>query len=170
MAKITLAQLTEQLQHANDEIAQLEQQLAVALARLEELESQAPRRDQLEQSLWLQRTAPDERWRGVTQNGTPYIKFSGQHARLDKASGRRDYGAYKDLVAYGEIAEQVSEIFDGQDRLVMVRAYERPWSNRGQERRSDWVVTHVSLISNGTQQPAAQTPAEAPAEEECLPF
>lgn len=163
--------------------AALEQQLAAALERVSSLELEltnlhqeaaAPeRRDHLEQVMWLQREAPADRDRGFTREGSLWLRCGAQYAAVDRQSGRRSFGAYKNLVAYGEVARALDEVFATETRLVAVTAYERPWtSSQEGPRRSDWVVTSVTPIAR-TAPAAPSAPAPAydgePSSEE-IPF
>lgn len=149
--------------------ADLQQQLDVATSTIEELrqqladltEAQARRRDHLEQVVWLQRDEPTEEQRTPTAGGVPCLRFAAQYAGLDRRTGRRNFGAYKDFIAYGELAETLDAIFASGTRLVAITAYERPWANTARARRSDWVVTSVTSIGRPTE-PAEESAPAAP--------
>lgn len=148
-------------------------ELEAAKARIAELESG----EQLNQGLWLQKTPPetlDSRakeqgtWeankakRGVTANGTSYIKFGAQYGSLNKKTGSRSFGAWKNFVAYGLLADEINEFFRTEDRLVRIGAYERPWHGNDGTRNTEWVV--VSF------QPIARLDATTPVSEPEVPF
>lgn len=148
-------------------------ELEAANARIAELESG----EQLNQGLWLQKSHPetlDSRakeqgtWeakkakRGVTANDTSYIKFGAQYGSLNKKTGSRTYGAWKNFVAYGPLADEINEFFRTEDRLVRITAYERPWLGNDGTRNTEWVV--VSF------QPIARLDAAAPASEPVAPY
>jgi len=143
---------------------------AVLEARIAQLEDQlatlnAQQRDHLSQLVWLQRQPPmDPRDQGTTRDGVPFLRFSCQYAALDKGSGRRQFGAYKNVVGYGPLADEAHRIFSGTCRLVAISAYERPCSHGEGPRRSEWVLTAIRPItpSGGTTAPAAD-PDGAPA-------
>lgn len=136
-------------------IEELSTALEAAERRIQELE--AERGDQLSQILWLQKTPPENgtRRRGVTSGGTPYVQFGAQYGSLNKQTGVRLFGAWKNFVAYGELAEVIGEFFDsGSDRLARIGAYERPWHGQAQgpdgpqaTRNSEWVVTRFEAIA-----------------------
>lgn len=136
-------------------IEELSAALEAAERRIQELE--AERGDQLSQILWLQKNAPEDntRRRGVTSGGTPYIQFGAQYGSLNKQTGVRLFGAWKNFVAYGELATAIGEFFDsGSDRLARIGAYERPWHGQAQgpdgpqaTRNSEWVVTRFEAIA-----------------------
>jgi hypothetical protein len=131
-------------------IAELEEQLA-------SLNSQ--QRDHLVQLIWLQRQPPlDPRDQGCTRDGVPYLRFAGQYAALDRQSGRRQFGAYKNFIAFGPLADKAHLIFSGACRLVAISAYERPQANDQGPRRSEWVLTAIRAIT-----PASPGQAAAPA-------
>ena len=147
----TKAQLSTQLEALASQVANLTEQLAHA------------ERQQLRQTLWLQGDEP--RRSGTTQGGDAWVAFSGQYASRKEGEPRR-YGAYKDFIAYGDIAEQVMAAYQDGDHLVSLTAYERPAPAReGEKRRfSDWVLTSFSAVPRTEPQP----PAEATDEE--IPF
>lgn len=138
-----------------------------AKARIAELEA-APT-EQLAQTLWLQKNAPQGTRRGVTPTGIPFLKFGAQYGSLNKKTNSRVFGAWKNFVAYGPLAEEIGEFFRTEDRLVRITAYERPWhgTSAGPEgpvttRNTEWVV--VSF------QPIARLDAAAPASEPIAPY
>ncbi|MEB3256358.1 MAG: hypothetical protein VKJ05_08220 [Synechococcaceae cyanobacterium] len=137
-------------------------------ARIAELEEQlatlnAQQRDHLCQLVWLQREPSlDPRDQGSTRDGVPFLRFSCQYASLDRDSGRRQFGAYKNVVSYGALAEEVHRLFSGSCRLVAISAYERPLANVQQgPRRSEWVLTAIRPITPAS--PAAAAPQESDA-------
>lgn len=131
-----------------------------AKARIAELEA-APT-EQLAQTLWLQKNAPQGARRGVTPTGIPFLKFGAQYGSLNKKTNSRVFGAFKNFVAYGPLAEEISEFFCTEDRLVRITAYERPWHGNDGTRNSEWVV--VSF------QPIARLDAAAPASKPVAPY
>lgn len=152
--------------------AEILAQLEAAQARVSELEAaQAPeeRRDQLVQRVWLQRQAPSNvegrpAVRGYTREGDLWLTFGAQYASRDTQSGQRYYGAFKNLVAFGDIAEAAQAIFESGDRLVEIRAYERPVRHDGPgARRSEWVLTSIQPLRTAPAQ-APEAPAEQPVE------
>ena len=125
-------------------------ELEAAQARIAELEAG----EQLNQVLWLQRTSPQGARRGVTPKGTSFIKFGAQYGSLSKATGSRSFGAWKNFVAYGELADAIDAFFCTEDRLVRITAYERPWHGTvaGAEgpvttRNTEWVVVSFQPIA-----------------------
>jgi len=133
-------------------------------ARITELEEQlaslnSQQRDHLVQLVWLQRQPPlDPRDQGCTRDGVPFLRFAGQYAALDRKSGRRQFGAYKNFIAFGPLADEAHLIFSGACRLVAISAYERPQANDQGPRRSEWVLTAIRPIA-----PSGTAPAPAPA-------
>jgi len=169
-------------------------ELGAALARVSELElardealalveaAQTETRlesNRLEQTIWLQKNRPSKDWsRGTTQGGKPFIRFGGQFSRLDKASGERRFGDWKNYVAYGETAEAVEAAFKGSDRLAHVVCFEQPSHGTGErslERYTDWVVTEFALVprverSEDSGQPPAAAPLQAEPTMDEIPF
>lgn len=147
---------------------ELQTALEAAQARISELEE--ARQDQLSQVLWLQRTVPGGRRRGVTPNGTPFIQFGAQYGALNRQTGSRTFGAWKNFVAYGEAAEAIGSFFDGgTDRLCRIGAYERPWHGEVQgpdgpttTRNTEWVVTTFEPIARLDSPAAPVREPEAP--------
>lgn len=180
MTTITKAQLEAQA-------TELQQALAAAQARIDELQQQLDaqadadpdetRRNQLEQTVWLQREAPSferktMRWSADGQ--TLLMRIGAQYATLDRRSGQRLYGERRWFTAIGEVAEQLRDMYASSDtRLVRIGAYERPQPPaQDGTRRSEWILACVEPLARAPQAPAA-APAQAfshePSEEE-VPF
>lgn len=150
--------------------AQLEAVNAELEARVSELEQQLAgteqtQRDQLVQRVWLQRqmptNTPERQVTGHTREGDLWMAFGAQYSSKDRTSGQRYYGAYKNLLAFGEVAEAAKAIFETGNRLVEIHAYERPQRAEGSgPRRSDWVITSIAPV--GETLPPAPAPAPAP--------
>lgn len=169
MATITKADLEAQ-------VAELQQALAASQQQVDDLTAQlettAPeRRDQLEQVVWLQRTAPGDRQRRYTREGGLILSFGAQYAALDKQSGKRLFGPMRWFTAYGDLATEIDQIFAGDTRLARIGAYERPQPPAEDgTRRSEWIVAHFTAMPP-LERPAAPEPAGygEPTEEE-VPF
>jgi len=147
------------------ELEQLAAQIEVLTEQLQESE-----RVQLRQTLWLQGDEP--RRSGTTQGGEPWAAFSGQYASRKEGEARR-YGAYKDFIAYAELAEAVRAAYQAGDHLVSITAYERPCAPRGEDRRrfSDWVIISFSSVPRTEPQREPQGEAlEAEPTGEASPF
>jgi hypothetical protein len=129
----TKADLTAQVSELASQVEQLTE-------RLKEAE-----RPHLRQILWLQGDEP--RRSGRTQGGEHWAAFSGQYASRKEGEARR-YGAYKDFIAYGDLALAVTEAYEAGDHLVSITAYERPCAPKeGDNRRfSDWVITSFNVV------------------------
>lgn len=158
----TTAQVVEdeaqQQPKAQPTVAELQQQIA-------QLQLQLEQRDEFCQILWLN----DRRTIGTTKNGKPFVRFTAQKS-TKLTNGSRAYGAYKNLVAYGEMADEVGAIFDNQERLVRISGFESPWLDNS--KRSDFVVTAIEIIAPLEGAPARQPAAygaEGPTDEE-IPF
>jgi hypothetical protein len=122
------------------QVDQLSQQIAELTERLT-----AAERVQLRQIVWLQ--GDDARRTGTTAGGQKWAAFSFQYASRKEGEPRR-YGAYKDGIAYGELAEALVAAYDAGDHLVAITAYERPAAPKeGEKRRfSDWVITSLEVV------------------------
>jgi L-arabinose isomerase len=146
MTAITKSQLQAQLDEAMARIAELEAQ-AEAPAQPEETRLES---NSLQQIVWLQKNTPSKEWsRGVTAGGKPFLRFGAQFSRLDKATGERRFGGWKNYSAFGEVAEAIEAAFCGADRLAHIAAFEQPSHGTGEranERYTEWVVTHFNLI------------------------
>jgi hypothetical protein len=96
MTAITKSQLQAQLDEAMARIAELEAQ-AEAPAQPEETRLES---NSLQQIVWLQKNTPSKEWsRGVTAGGKPFLRFGAQFSRLDKATGERRFGGWKNYVS-----------------------------------------------------------------------
>jgi hypothetical protein len=154
----TKAAIAEALEAANAKLAELREQL------------EAAERVQLRQVLWLNGDEP--RRQGHTAGDDLWVACSAQYATRRQGATRRDYGAYKDLIAYGEQAQALIDAYADGNHLVAITAYERPARpQEGEKRRfSDWVVTSVAPLER-PQAPAEPAQAEQaePTDEE-VPF
>lgn len=176
MTAITKPQLQAQLDEALERIAELEAAQAEALAQEAAQAETRIESNRLEQTIWLQKNSPSKEWsRGITQGNKPFIRFGAQFSRLDKTTGERRFGAWKNYVAYGDVASQLEAAFAGTDRLAHMVAFEQPSHGAGNERYTEWVVTEFALVPRieriepaATPEPA-QGPAVEPSLEE-LPF
>jgi hypothetical protein len=129
-------------------------------AQVAELQAQAESRDELSQILWLN----DRYSFARTQAGKQLVRFSAQKS-TQKQDGTRSYGPYKNFVCYNEeLVEQISEILQSNDRLVRVNGFESPWTDNS--KRSDWVVTAISVIPRV----APENEPSAPTQEQQVPF
>lgn len=144
-------------------------ELDAAKARIAELEQQAVPAEQLNQVLWLQKNPPGGKRIGRTADNTSFINFGAQYSYLNKKTNSRVFGAWKNFVAYGPLAEEIGEFFSTEDRLVRITAYERPWHGTvaGADgptttRNSEWIVVSFD--------PIARLDATAPASEPVVPF
>lgn len=134
------------------------------------LQEQLENRDELSQILWLN----DRYSFDVTQSGKRRVRFSAQKS-TQKSDGSRAYGAYKNFVCYNEdLIGEITEVLQSNDRLVRINAFESPWTDNS--KRSDFVVTAISVIPRVSPEPeaAASQPqpapfSAAPADEE-VPF
>ena len=149
--------------HYEELLAELE----AAKARIAVLEA-APT-EQLNQVLWLQKNPPGDRRIGRTADSTPYINFGAQYGYLSKKTNSRVFGAWKNFTAYGPLAEEISEFFRTEDRLVRITAYERPWHGTvvgadgpTTSRNSEWIVVSFD--------PIARLDAASPVSEPEAPF
>lgn len=161
--------------------AQLEQQLADALARIAELEAQEPvSRAHLSQAVWLPRGDVDSllenRWlrHGITRKSDTWVTLNGAQYAARNQDGSRSYGAGKSLIAYGQPADDLLEVLRSGGRLVAIEAYEVPSTPReGDNRRfSEWKVVEVRQIGTAPAPAPAQPVAAGygePSEEE-VPF
>lgn len=155
-ATITKAQLSAELEQANAAIEELRQQLAAQHQEQQARPEQAP---DLCQRLWLTK-ACDQR---QTPNGNLEVRFGGRISRLDKRSGQRTYGAWKNFKAYGEQAAAVLQLFATDNRLVRIEAFETSWAGKDQRVNTDWVVTTIEAIERQAPAAPAQPVAQAPA-------
>lgn len=149
---MTKAELLEQLQSLRSANAEL-------IAQLEE--RKANERNILSQIVWLEREL-DTSYPGVlttTSSGTLRLRFSGRYSGYNKQTSKRSYGPRKRFCVYGEEAVQaVLEIFEGEDRLAMIKAFESPYLDGSS--RSEWRVTDIALVPRTeSAAPVQQAPA-----------
>jgi hypothetical protein len=128
----TITQLKSENQALVERIAQLEATLAGSGG------DGASESNKLVQRLWINGSFTT----GQTRASGLKLSFSGQYSSLDKQSGRRNYGGYKNFVAYGAAAEAARAIYEGKTRLVNVEAFERPWSDNS--KKSEWVILSIT--------------------------
>ena len=171
MPTATKSMLQTELDAAQARIAELEAAQAEALAQEAAQTETRIESNRLEQTIWLQKNAPSKEWsRGTTQGGKPFIRFGAQFSRLDKATGERRFGAWKNYVAYGDVASQLEAAFAGADRLAHMVAFEQPSHGTGEranERYSEYVVTEFALVPR-IEPAATPEPAQAPVAEPSL--
>ena len=169
MPTATKSMLQTELDAALARIAELEAAQAETLALAETAQAEARiESNRLEQTVWLQKNAPSKEWsRGTTQGGKPFIRFGAQFSRLDKTTGERRFGAWKNYVAYGDVASQLEAAFAGTDRLAHMVAFEQPSHGAGNERYTEWVVTEFALVPR-IEPAATPAPASAPVAEPSL--
>ncbi len=128
-------------------------------SQIAELQAQAENRDELSQILWLNDRYSFAR---TQSTGKQLVRFSAQKS-TQKQDGTRSYGPYKNFVCYNEeLVEQITEILQSNDRLVRINGFESPWTDNS--KRSDWVVTAISVI------PRVAPENEAPAQGQQAPF
>jgi hypothetical protein len=160
-------------------VAELQAALADAEQRVIDLQQQAEapsqdspeRRNQLEQTVWIQREAPSHE-RGTMKwsadGETLIIRVAAQYATLDRRSGQRLFGERRWYTAFGVMAEQILDLYrDSDTRLVRIGAYERPQAPaQDGTRRSEWILASFEPM------PRTDTPAQSttPASEEEVPF
>lgn len=154
--------------------AQLEAQLAEALARVETLEAGQlqPAQNHLVQTLWLGRQIAAQ---GVSKGGTPWARISGQYADRKPGNPERQWGEYKNLVAFGDNAEALLEIFNSGVSLVRVALHEEPQKPLANGRRiSNWVIEEIHPVGKPPAQeqptPATAEPSHGEPTDEELPF
>lgn len=121
-------------------IQELENQIA-------DLQAQLDNGSELSQTLWLNDRFDSDR----TRSGKRRVRFSAQKSTVSD-DGARAYGAYKNFVAYGELAEHIIRIIQSTENLVHITAFESPWSDNS--KRSDWVVKSLTVIPRLDDRPA----------------
>lgn len=141
MAVATKASLQAELLAAQAELAALRGKFT-ALSEQQE----APRSDELSQTLWLLPLRDGQGQRINPNTGKVSFRFSGQYAKYDKRLAKYCYGATKNFVAYnngnGDLATTIADIYESVERRVTLSAFESPWGDF----RSDWTVTSITLI------------------------
>lgn len=134
MATIT----KDQLQAKNEQlIAELEQS-RLYIEWLETVD--------LNQRMWVCKRVDAETYytAGTTQDGKPSLKFTAHRSKKDERTGKFISGAWKKMVAYGDLATKAQELIDGGDLLLDFKAFES--TSKGADGRpySEWVLLDVS--------------------------
>lgn len=142
MATATKASLQAELLAAQAELAVAREQLT-ALSEQQD----APRTDELSQTLWLLPIKDGQGKRINQATGKVSFRFAAQIARRDNRSGKYNYGPARNFVAYnngfGDLADAIEAIYESTERRVRITAFEVPWVDGSY--RSDWTVTSLQV-------------------------
>ena len=133
MATATKAKLQaqyEQLQADYDKLAK-------ELAELQSVE--------LNQRMWVTKRLDAESYyeEGTTEAGNPRLKFSTKRAKKDTRTGKFIYGAWKNMVAYGDLATKAKQLIDDGDHLLDFKAFESTYRGEDGRAYSEWVLMDV---------------------------
>ena len=80
---------------------------------------------------------------GTTQDGKPSLKFTAHRSKKDERSGKFISGAWKNMVAYGDLATTAQELIDGGDLLLDFKAFESTYKGADGRSYSEWVLMDV---------------------------
>ena len=126
----------DQLQAKNEElIAELEQ----CKLYIEWLESV-----DLNERMWVCKRVDAETYytAGTTKDGKPSLSFTAHRSKKDR-NGKFISGAWKNMVAYGDMATKAQELIDGGDLLLDFMAFESTSKGADGRSYSEWVLMDV---------------------------
>ena len=99
----------------------------------------------LNQRMWVCKRKDAETYytAGTTQDGKPSLKFTAQRSKKDR-EGKFISGAWKNMLAYGDLATKAQELIDSGDLLLDFKAFESTSKGADGRSYSDWVLLDVS--------------------------
>lgn len=133
MATIT----KDQLQAKNEQLTAELEKCKEYIAWLETVD--------LNQRMWVCKRLDAETYytAGTTQDGKPSLKFTAQRSKKDR-DGKFISGAWKNMVAYGDLATKAQELIDGGELLLDFKAFESTSKGADGRSYSEWVLLDVS--------------------------
>ena len=127
--------------------AQLQDQNVQLTADYETLANYAAEFDgvELNQRMWICKRKDAETYytAGTTQSDKLSLKFTAQRSKKDR-DGNFISGAWKNMVAYGDLATKAQELIDGGELLLDFKAFESTSKGADGRSYSDWVLLDVS--------------------------
>ena len=133
MATATKAELQTQ----NEQLQADYDKLAEELAELQSVE--------LNQRMWVTKRRDAESYyvEGTTEAGKPRLEFSAKRNKKDTRSGKFISGAWKSMVAYGDLATKAKQLIDDGDHLLDFKAFEATSTGEDGRSYSEWVLRDV---------------------------
>ncbi|MAP25185.1 MAG: hypothetical protein CMM87_06625 [Rickettsiales bacterium] len=127
--------------------AQLQDQNVQLTAAYENLADYAAEFDgvELNQRMWVCKRKDAETYytAGTTQSDKLSLKFTAQRSKKDR-DGKFISGAWKNMVAYGDLATKAQELIDGGELLLDFKAFESTSKGADGRSYSEWVLLDVS--------------------------
>ena len=127
--------------------AQLQDQNVQLTADYETLANYAAEFDgvELNQRMWVCKRLDAETYytAGTTQSDKLSLKFTAQRSKKDR-DGKFISGAWKNMVAYGDLATKAQELIDGGELLLDFKAFESTSKGADGRSYSEWVLLDVS--------------------------
>lgn len=127
--------------------AQLQDQNVQLTAAYETLADYAAEFDgvELNQRMWVCKRKDAETYytAGTTQSDKLSLKFTAQRSKKDR-DGKFISGAWKNMVAYGDLATKAQELIDGGELLLDFKAFESTSKGADGRSYSEWVLLDVS--------------------------
>ena len=127
--------------------AQLQDQNKQLTADYENLANYAAEFDgvELNQRMWVCKRKDAETYytAGTTQSDKLSMKFTAQRSKKDR-EGKFISGAWKNMVAYGDLATKAQELIDSGDLLLDFKAFESTSKGADGRSYSEWVLLDVS--------------------------
>ena len=133
MATIT----KDQLQAKNEQLTAELEECKEYIAWLETVD--------LNQRMWVCKRLDAETYytADTTKDGKPSLKFTAQRSKQDR-DGKFISGAWKNMVAYGDLATKAQELIDGGELLLDFKAFESTSKGADGRSYSEWVLLDVS--------------------------
>lgn len=100
---------------------------------------------ELNQRMWVCKRKDAETYytAGTTQTDKLSLKFTAQRSKKDR-DGKFVSGAWKNMVAYGDLATKAQELIDGGELLLDFKAFESTSKGADGRSYSEWVLLDVS--------------------------
>ena len=100
---------------------------------------------ELNQRMWICKRKDAETYytAGTTQSDKLSLKFTAQRSKKDR-DGNFISGAWKNMVAYGDLATKAQELIDSGDMLLDFKAFESTYKGADGRSYSEWVLIDVS--------------------------
>ena len=81
---------------------------------------------------------------GTTEAGRPSLEFTAKRSKKDGRTGKFVSGAWKNMVAYGDLATKAQQLIDSGDELLDFKAFESTSKDADGRSYSEWVLLDVS--------------------------
>lgn len=81
---------------------------------------------------------------GTTEAGRPSLNFTAKRSKKDGRTGKFVSGAWKNMVAYGDLATKAQQLIDSGDKHLDFKAFESTSKGADGRSYSEWVLLDVS--------------------------